>query len=66
MTPSSYLEDRIFTETRWVFRKMIKETSPETKQGWLCYNQEEDINYDEIFASVSRIVVIYSLPFHST
>ena len=55
-------KDRIIIGTKWVFRNKLDDFGTVTRnKAWLVvqgYNQEEGIDYEEIFAPVARIEAI--------
>ncbi|XP_070057647.1 uncharacterized mitochondrial protein AtMg00820-like [Nicotiana tomentosiformis] len=56
------LADRTVIGTRWVFRNKLDEFGNTTRNKTMLvvhgYNQEEGIDYDEIFAPVARMKAI--------
>ena len=55
-------KDRTIIGTKWVFRNKLDEQGIVTRNNaWLVvqgYNQEEDIDYEETFAPITRIKAI--------
>ena len=52
-------EHQSFIVTKWVFKNKMNESSMvirnKVKLMVQCYNQEEGINFDEIFAPIARL-----------